>query len=222
VFSGFIEKEVSRWGVDPSKVVVMPLGMDLARMSGGDRRRIREKYGVGGDFLLLYVGRLVRFKRVDELIRVVSRSDGVRLLVVGGGPEREGLEALAGELRVADRVKFGGVVPDGELPDYYAACNAWATASRHEGFCVPIIEAMAAGKPVIVPDVAASPETAGGGGLVYDGGDPRGLTDQVARLKADGRLYGAVSGAARERALQFEMRDVLKKYLEAIVGLHGR
>ncbi len=221
VDSHFVKSEVASWGVEPAKVAVMPLGIDLARMSGGDRRRIREKYGAGGDFLLLYVGRLVRFKGVDELIRVVHRLCGVRLLVVGGGPERGRLEALAGELHVGDRVKFGGVVPDEELPDYYAACDAWATASRHEGFCVPIIEAMAAGKPVIVPDVAASPETADGGGLVYNSKDPGGLTGQIARLMADRRLYGSVSGAARERALQFEMQGVLERYVAAIVRLSG-
>lgn len=52
-------------------------------------------------------------------------------------------------------------MPDAELADYYVACDAWTTASEHEGFCVPIMETMAAGKPVIVPRAGAMPETAG-------------------------------------------------------------
>jgi glycosyltransferase involved in cell wall biosynthesis len=213
VFSDYIKKEVSGWGIDASKVVVMPFGIDLGRMSGGDGSIVREKYGIGDRFLLLYVGRLVNFKHVDELIRAVSMVNDVCLVVVGGGPERDGLEQLSKKLQVQDRVGFAGRVPDNELPDYYAASNVWATASRHEGFCVPIVEAMAAGKPVIVPDVAAIPETMGPAGLRYGTGDLNGLVGLMIVLKDDGKLYGELSKKAVARAAEFEISKVLEQYV---------
>lgn len=218
VDSSFVKGEVSRWGVDPARVTVMPLGIDLGRMAGGDGRRVREKYGIGDEFLLLYVGRLVRFKHADELARAAASLDGVRLLVVGGGPERERLEALVRELHAEGRVKFAGVVADGELPDYYAASDALASASRHEGFCVPIIEAMAAGKPAIVPEVGAMPETMGDAGLTYVPGDLPGLCRQVGRLRSDKGLYQALSKNALARASAFRLENIVGRYADMVKG----
>jgi glycosyltransferase involved in cell wall biosynthesis len=216
VDSDFVRRELVSWGIDPSKVVAMRLGTDLSRMAGGNGRRIRDLYGVGDRFLLLYVGRLMKFKGVDKLIQAVSRLEGICLLVVGGGPDLERLERLAGEPRVGDRVKIAGTVADSELPGYYAACDAWATASRHEGFCVPIIEAMAAGKPVIVPDVAAMPEVAGDGGLVYRPEDLDDLIKKVGLLKNDAGAFTELSGRARERAGAFDISTVIVDYSSLI------
>jgi glycosyltransferase involved in cell wall biosynthesis len=216
VDSGFMKNELAGQGVDPLKVAVMSLGTDLSRMSGGDGRYIRDLYGIGDRFLLLYVGRLMVFKHVDELIDAVSRLDGVCLLAVGGGPDRERLERLTKDLQVEGRVKLAGIVGDKDLPDYYAACDAWATASRHEGFCVPVIEAMAAGKPVIVPEVAAMPETAGDAGLVYGSGDVARLAECIKRLASDKGLYSDLSSRASARAKSFDMQGVLEGYINLI------
>ncbi len=193
VFSDHIKNEVCGWGVDASKVVVMPFGVDLKSMASDGGPRIREKYGIGDRFLCLYVGRLVNFKHVDELIRAVPMTEKAGLLVVGGGPERESLEALSKELGVEERVWFAGRVSDKELPDHYAACDVWVTASRHEGFCVPVVEAMAAGKPVIVPDVTAMPETAGDAGRTYPSGDVKALAEAISSMAADARSYKELS-----------------------------
>lgn len=222
VFSEYIKKEIGGWGIDTSKVVVMPFGIDLGRMSAGNGRKVREKYGIVDEFLLLYVGRLVSFKHVDELIKAVALVPDVCLIVVGGGPERDRLEALSQELHVGDRVKFAGRVPDDELPDYYAACDAWATASRHEGFCVPIVEAMAAGKPVIVPGSGAIPETMANAGIVYPTGDPGSLAEAIRSLASDAVLYDDFSGKARALAPKYDADGVIKAYVEFICLQAGR
>jgi len=221
VDSDFVKQELTRSGVNSWRVVVMPLGADLSRMGGGNGRRVRELYGIGDRFLLLYVGRLAEFKHVDELIRAVASNDDVCLLIVGGGPDRKRLERLAAELQLEDKVKFAGIVADGELPDYYAACDAWATASRHEGFCVPIIEAMAAGKPVIVPEVAAAPETAGDAGLTYKSGDVVGLAEKISSLAADKALYARLADRAKARAASYELRGVIKQYVRLVEEYDG-
>lgn len=220
VFSNSMKKEISGWGIDPSTIEVMPLGVEISRMSAGDGFRVREKYGLGDRFLLMYVGRLVNFKHVDELIQAVSMVRDVGLMIVGGGPERERLEMLAKELHVEERVKFAGMVPDAELPDYYSACDALVTASRHEGFCVPIIEAMAAGKPSIVPDLAAMPETAGEAGLIYKSGDIKGLAEKIKMLTSDRALYERLASEAKARASSFEMAGLMERYVRIVEGFY--
>jgi glycosyltransferase involved in cell wall biosynthesis len=211
VFSDFIKRDVLQWGVDPSRVVAMPLGMEPGGMQG-DGSRVRSRYGIGGRFLVLYVGRLVNFKHVDELIKAVSTLEGACLMVVGDGPERDNLQKLIEELHMDGRAWLAGRVPDGELPEYYAACDVWATASRHEGFCVPVIEAMSAGKPVVVPGTGAMPETAGPAGLVYKSGDIADLVEKLSILIKDKSLYALLSGRAAERAREFDMQVVLERY----------
>jgi glycosyltransferase involved in cell wall biosynthesis len=216
VFSRFIGRELAGKGVDAAKIEVIPFGVDLARLSSGNGKKIRERHGIGERFLVLYVGRLVNFKHVDELIEAVRRlPENACLLVVGGGPERPRLEARAKSPGVEGRVTFAGRVPDEELPDYYAACDVWATASRHEGFCVPIIEAMAAGKPVIVPDIAAMPETADGAGLIYSSGDLKDLADKLLALMREKSTYGT---QALARASMFEMAKALGVYVNSILS----
>jgi len=215
--SVYVKEDLERGGLDPAKVSAMKLGVDLAKFLSGDRQKIRSVYGIGERFLILYVGRLVNFKHVDELMDAVLHVDNACLLVAGSGPERSRLEARA---KGEKRVLFAGRVPDGELPDYYAACDVWATASRHEGFCVPIIEAMAAGKPVLVPRVTAMPETAGDGGLAYQKGDVEGLARMLERVMGDKKLYGDLAMKATARASNFEMRHVLEEYVKEIEDIY--
>lgn len=218
-FSQYIKNELAGEGIESSKITVMPFGIDTTKFSAGDRNRVRGMYGIGDSFLVMYVGRLASLKRVDELIQAMAliKEQDVRLMIVGGGPERERLETLSQKLGVDGRVIFAGRVDDKELPDYYAACDVWATASRHEGFCVPIVEAMAAGKPVIVPDLAAMPETAGKAGVVYVSGDVESLAGKIAQAKLDRGLYDGLSSRATDTALSFDISTVMDRYIEMIV-----
>lgn len=222
VFSQHIKGELAQSGIGPSKVVVMPFGIDIGKFSSGDGRRVRARLGLEGKFVMLYVGRLASSKRIDELVRAVSMGDDrACLVVVGSGPERQPLESLSKKLGVWDRVTFAGRVPDEELPDFYAACDVWVTASRHEGFCVPIVEAMAAGKPVVVPDVAAMPETADGGGLTYPAGDVESLKSRLYDLLQDKTLYKGLSARAKARASAFDMPSVMQQHVDFILSLNG-
>jgi glycosyltransferase involved in cell wall biosynthesis len=146
-------------------------------------------------------------------------SDDVALIIVGGGPEKEKLEALAQEK--GKKIVFAGRVPDGELPDYYAACDAWVTASEHEGFCVPIVEAMAAGKPAKVPRAGAMPETTGNAGLVYEPGDVGELVAQINCMREDKKYYETLAGYARAGAKYFDLGRVMPEYVDLICG-NGR
>ena len=218
--SGHSKKELAGWGIDPTKVTVIPIGIDLSRFSPGSGAKVREAFDIGERFLLLYVGRLASGKRVDNLLRAMAimKNGNMTLIVVGDGPERERLEALARELGVTDTVKFVGRVPDKELPDYYRACDVWVTASEHEGFCVPIVEAMATGKPVIVPDVTAMPETAGKSGKVYHEGDTGALAGAVGELMDDKTLRASLAAEATREAAAFDMSAVMGRLMDFFVA----
>jgi glycosyltransferase involved in cell wall biosynthesis len=215
-----VKKELTDAGIDGEKITPTPFLIDQGRFSAGDREKIRTRYGCNDRFVLLYVGRLAPAKQVDLLLRAMAglKSEPVTLILVGGGPEEGRLKALTGELGVADSVRFAGRVPDDELPDYYAACDAWVTASRHEGFCVPVVEAMAAGKPVIVPDVTAMPETADGAGLVYVPDMPDALGELIKDLKADSARYRLLSEKARSEAGRYDLAAGMGRYVDLIAG----
>jgi glycosyltransferase involved in cell wall biosynthesis len=219
-FSGFVKKELTDSGIDAEKIMSAPFLIDTGRFSSGDREKVRAQYGCGDRFVLLYVGRLAPAKRVDRLLWVMGKLEDapVMLIVIGGGPEEGRLKVLASGMGLDDTVRFAGRVPDNKLPDYYAACDAWVTASDHEGFCVPIVEAMAAGKPVIVPDLAAMPETAGSAGLAYAPGDATALASAIKTLASDRESYRRMAAKAVGMASRFDIDTAMDGYIDLLCG----
>jgi glycosyltransferase involved in cell wall biosynthesis len=115
--------------------------------------RTREAFGLKDqDVLLATVGRLVPRKAVDDLIRVVQRLEQVKLLVIGGGPEKERLQQLAGELQVSSRVLFKGHVSEEEKYQLLSLSDIYVSCARHEGFGLVFLEGLACGLPVVCYD----------------------------------------------------------------------
>jgi hypothetical protein len=172
----------------------MVYAVALERFRPGPRDpALLERYGLRADQpVLLYVGRIAGNKRVDTLVRALpalrEALPDVQLLVIGNNqsPPYDAVAAtivqLAETLGVGDHVRFLGQVPDAELPDHYRLADLFVTASLHEGFCIPVIEAMACGRPVVAAATTALPETVGPGGLTFQPDDPADLARQVLRL----------------------------------------
>ncbi|MGY2127004.1 glycosyltransferase [Blastococcus sp. SYSU DS0617] len=140
-----------RWGVAPERVVTVPNGLDLDALAfdPADRAAVRAELGVpAGARLVGAVGRLHPGKRFDELIRALAPTLGGddRLLVVGEGPERASLTALAGELGVAPFVHLVGERP---VAPALSAMDVLASPSGYETFGLAVLEALAAGLPVV-------------------------------------------------------------------------
>jgi glycosyltransferase involved in cell wall biosynthesis len=123
---------------------------------------IHHRYGPGGipeqPPLVLSVGRLMQSKRVDVLIRSYAEAlrsvQGLRLEIIGEGPEEDALRRLATELGVASSVSFCGRVTDDVLLDAYRRATLVASASISEGWGMTITEAAACGTPAVVSDIA--------------------------------------------------------------------
>lgn len=160
----------------------------------------------GGRPYVLFVGTLEPRKGLDVLAAAMAdpRLRGIHLVCVGpsgwGGVSIEDLAAQAG---IADRTHAAGYVADPELRSLYSAAMAVAMPSRAEGFGLPVLEAMAAGAPVVVSSDPALVEVAGGAAAVAAIGDVAALADVLSELADDMGLRVRMRGAGRARAATF-------------------
>lgn len=188
---------------------VVPFGIDVSRFVRTPAREaaaaaVRARYG--GAPLLMGVGRLVYYKGFDHAIRALREVEGAHLLLVGEGPLRTELEALARECGVAGRVHFLGNLGDEELLALYFACDAYVLSSvtRAEAFALVQLEALACGLPVIntaldsgVPFVSRHEES----GLTVPPGDEAALAAAMRRMLAHPEQRRAWGEAGRARVL---------------------
>ncbi|MFC8512493.1 glycosyltransferase [Streptomyces sp. NPDC057257] len=155
-----VADRLRRWGVPAPRIEVVPNGIDLTRFGFDPVRRHTARRRLGlpeGAYVIGGIGRLTPGKRFDVLIQALAQlPDDHWLLLVGGGPEENVLRRTAHEAGVADRVLFTGerpYVPDGtpgpDLPSLASAMDLLASPSPEEAFGLAIVEALAAGLPVL-------------------------------------------------------------------------
>lgn len=159
--------------------------------------------------VILSVGRLDPPKDQACLIRAIGDLD-VELLLVGDGVNRRDLEQLASRLGLADRVHFAGAVPHEGIQAYYARADIFAMATHYEGFCIPVLEAMAAGLPVVVGQTAPLPEILGDTGLTVPH-DPECFNRAFAQLIADPGTALELGRLARSRAEKLDGKEMERR-----------
>ncbi|GAA0589037.1 glycosyltransferase [Actinomadura livida] len=180
------------WGVRPGRIVVIPNAIDAAGFAFDAARRAatRRRLGIAPDERIVgAVGRLVPTKRFDLLVEAVAPLRGVRLLLVGTGPERARLERLARDLGATGRVLFAGGTSD--VAGALAAMDVLAAPSVQESFGLAVLEGLAAGLPVLYTTCPALDDR------------PPGEAPQARRLPTDARIWSAelerVTRGPRER-----------------------
>ena len=203
---------------------VIPFGVNSERFAvpaGGGA--VREKLAIPpGARVLLSVQRLDPWKRVDVLIRAQALllKEADAYLVIGGkGPEAGRLRALAHELGVSTRVLFAGYIPDRELPLYHAMADLFVFHSTYETFCLSLLQAMAAGNPIVSVRSTAIPELVrhGENGLLVEPGDAAGLARSVLQLLADAGMRGRFSRESRRRVRSgYDWGHVARRYEAAL------
>jgi 1,2-diacylglycerol 3-alpha-glucosyltransferase len=164
-----MERHLRDLGVT-TRIVVLPCPIDVAFFARGVRReQVRRRLGAGpSDRLVLIVARLAKEKNLDLGLAAFARLAvrGARLGIVGAGPERERLEALAGQLGIAGRTTFAGEFSRAELPDCYASADAFLFTSQSETQGLVLVEALAAGLPVVAVDTPQTRDVVGSGPMV--------------------------------------------------------
>lgn len=159
-----VARRLVAWGVPAAKVTVVPVGIETSAFAfdADARRDVRAELGLPGDTIVVGgVGRLVEPKRFDILLRALAPLPGTSVLLVGDGPARPQLAALADELGMAQRVRFAGQRLD--VARLLSAMDLFASPSPEETFGVALLEAMAAGLPVVyaaAPALASLPASA--------------------------------------------------------------
>jgi len=192
----------------PEQVEVVPLGLDLERFrrARAPSPTLRPSLGLTGDTPLLgIVGRLVPIKDHSTLFQALARLHAevlaAHLVVIGDGEERARLEELAGRLGLGPRIHFLGWRVD--LETILGELDVVICASRNEGTPVALIEAMAAGIPVLSTDVGGVADlvTHGRTGWLVSPGEPDAMANGIRRLLDDGPLRGRLAAAGRDVAL---------------------
>jgi glycosyltransferase involved in cell wall biosynthesis len=221
--SNFVKHMIVRHGADPSRVTVIPNGVDVDAFTCGETKQAREQLGLPVDpFIVMFSGRLSRPKSVDVLLRAfrrcVTERPGMLALVVGAGEEEDNLVRLARELGIAGAVKFVGHQPLSEMPIWCQACNVFVLPSWSEGLSVSILEALASGRPVITthPDIGEHDVVRPGEtGLLTHYGDVEELAqaiDQLASSRALVHRMGINARRLAERELSWDV--VARKTVE--------
>lgn len=146
-------------GGDGLRLHTLRNGVDLEKFSPQPMIEARQRLGLDvSRRYLLMVGRVVELKEHRVAIEALPRLPDANLVIVGTGPEEDGLKALALRLGVADRVRWAGAVPQAELKWWYSAADALALCSRHEGWPNVLLESMACGTPVLSTAVSGTPD----------------------------------------------------------------
>jgi len=193
-------------------------GLDLAQWGAGDRVKTRAALGAApDDVLVLAVGRLVPVKNHALLISAFAqaRKTGARcrLLIAGDGPLSKELETCVRSLGMGSDVTLLGERRD--IPDLLAACDVFVLSSDSEGMSNTIIEAMAAGRPVVATNVGGNPELVVDGetGLLVDRGNGDAMAAALVALASDAGLRERTGAAGRERACrEFGVSRMLQEY----------
>ena len=205
---------------------VLPIAVDTARVSGRISNPALETLLDDGLANFLHVGRIAPNKKIEDHIRlaaIYSRyvDSKCRFIFVGKYdvvPRYYSMvRSLVTQYGLHDRVIFTGAVPDEELAIYYRHADVYISLSEHEGFCVPLVESMAAGVPVMAYAAAAVPETLGGAGVQFAPKDLELAAELLAELTFDDDVRARVI-AGQHRRLQDFGDDRLSRELSAIIG----
>ncbi|MEK6629684.1 MAG: glycosyltransferase [Acidobacteriota bacterium] len=192
---------------------VFPIAVDVNRIRSAPRHPALEHMLTDGLTNFLFVGRVVPNKKLEDIIRLAEHYKRYvdayyRFIFVGrydGIPRYYYmLRALVAELGwLPDRFLFTGPVPDDELGVYYRASSVYISMSEHEGFCVPLLEAMAADLPVLAYASTAVPDTLGGAGVQFAPKDFEQAAELLGVLAFDDGVRASVIDGQRRRLNHF-------------------
>jgi glycosyltransferase involved in cell wall biosynthesis len=209
--SAYNAKELEELGVKDSRVVPLMFRMDEFE-TAEDAATLAEF----GDGLTnwLFVGRIAPNKRIEELIEAFAwyqlRNPASRLIVVGsvvGCPRYYGMLRLLAERLELNNVCFTGFVSNSARYTLYRCASLFVTASRHEGYCLPLIEAMARGLPVVARHSGGMPEAMDGAGVSFDNLSPSELAILLHRVGSDNELRDKIIASQQKRMQAIHSRD---------------
>lgn len=222
--SEFSRQDIAReFGVDTSRIRIVYPGVDAAKFEQVDQIQdaaVKAKYSLPERFVL-YFGTLAEYKNVDTLIKAYTQlPERLRLEVpLCITQSSEALVALAQALGVAEQVRFLGFIPEEDKPSIYRLASVSAFLSRLEGFGIPVVEAMAAGTPVVGSTCASVPEVIGEAGVKCDPDDLPGIVAALEMLLEDRQAAESYVEKGRQRARTFTWDNSVQQLMSIIDSL---
>ena len=208
---------------------VFPIAVDFERIRSSPPRPALEAVLSDGLMNFLFVGRIAPNKKIEDHIRLAEHykryvDTEYRFIFVGKTEAvpryYDAIRALVAEYRMPeDRFLFTGAVPDEDLVTYYRTAHVYLSLSEHEGFCVPLLEAMAADVPVLAYASSAVPDTLGGAGVLFAPKDLEFAAELLGELAYNDELRGRVLHGQRRRLADFgdtRLRSELTRILSMV------
>jgi L-malate glycosyltransferase len=227
--SEYNRRELESAGFEPTGVLTLPL--DLSRITNSQPRPALDRFLDDEMVNFLFVGRIAPNKKIEDHIRLAEHYKRYvdafyRFIFVGrydAVPRYyAAIRTLMSEYRLLDeRFIFTGAVPDAELAAYYRHAAVYISLSEHEGFCAPLLEAMAADVPVLAYAAAAVPETLGGAGVQFAPKDLEHAAELAGALAFDDELRASVIAGQRQRLGEFGDARVLRELSAALAPIGG-
>lgn len=228
--SAFSMRELRELGADPAKTFVVPPFHHIDRLTqiGADQLTLQSNSRAHAN--IVSVGRVVPHKGFLQLIEVFAHyhygcNRKSRLIIVGKGGEGHSaysklLHRAVDKLHLSSAVVFTGGVSDAVLKAYYQIADAFVMASEHEGFCVPLVEAMSMKLPITAYAATAIPETVGDAGIVWKERDPLLMAESINLFLRDSSVSSALGQRGRRRyEALFSNEKVESTFLEAMATL---
>jgi len=222
--SAFNRAELDALGFAPTGV--MPIAVNTARLTNAPPRPALEEALSDELRNILFVGRIAPNKRIEDHIKLAEHykryvDEHYRFIFVGRHDVvpryHRTIRALVVEYKMRpEQFLFTGPVPDEDLAAYYRMADVYVSLSEHEGFCVPLLEAMAADVPVLAYAAGAVPETLGGAGVLFSPKDLEHAAELVGALIYDEDLRDAVIAGQRRRLEDFSEERVARHVTELV------
>jgi glycosyltransferase involved in cell wall biosynthesis len=211
---------------------VFPIAVNTDRITRAPRRPALEETLSDGLLNFLFVGRIVPNKKIEDHIRLAEHykryvDTSYRFIFVGrtdGVPRYYNMiRALVAEFEMLpERFVFTGPVPDEDLATFYRTASAYISLSEHEGFCVPLVEAMAADVPIMAYASTAVPDTLGGAGVQFMPKDLEFAAELHGELAYNDSLRSRVIAGQRQRLADFGDARIRRELEQLIAAPQAR
>lgn len=219
--SRYNEGELARAGY--AATASAPVLFDLSSL-GGKVERPASSSCTGDPTEWLFVGRVAPNKCQHELVTALAvyrrLYDPLARLVIVGAPASDryatAVERHAAALGLGDAVRLTGAVDPDRLRAQYRAADVFVCLSEHEGYCVPLVEAMSCGVPIVAYASSAVPETLGDAGLLLATKEPLRVAAAVDRVRRDRDLRAALCAAATARVAQLDLPTARSRWVEVL------
>ena len=226
--SEYLAGIVRGWGVPAERVVVIRNALTTRSVEIGERAAeqpaLKQALGVTGP-LLVTSARLYPWKNLDFLIGLVpSLPAAITLAIVGGGPDHAALSERARSLGIADRVRITGSVSHDEVQRYLRAADVFVLNTRYEGLSHVMLEAMAAGAPVVASAVGGNPEVIQDGvnGLLVPLDDGAAIAGAIERLLGDDAFRTRVTERAAQDVRAYRWDTLVERTAATLEALRPR